>query len=568
MADARKALGASAVLGAVYGALPLNHAQVAVEGAQILAGRVQYPPDNPFYVANTRIWTLLHQIGGTLLALGMDEWTLSRCFAALGGALAFAAVCGVILALSERPLLSVLLTPLAIVIARHDGAGFGYPVLALGTSHTYGVVAMGWVLLSLALFGLRWTRVGAFCAGLAPCVHPSMGPWVAVCLAWAAVVSARARSTLLDHRVLAWFGAGALASLASFLAYRSLAEHGPPAPEADAILQTFVALWDVHRAPLAWNGAAVAAVVAATLFAAAFARRNARPPPPVASRPPPPPKEGEEGRDPVLVLLLALAGSALIATAATLVFALARRGGVALPAFAELVMPARYLNLTLLAAQPLVLGALLRHADRPVHAVALAAYVALAWWSLVTRGTAYEVTTVLALLAAILPSVGVARAWRLALPALASLVAWRPIAMATLRALDDPPSATLFANLRPNSETIVSQSDLHLVQLHTRQRILLDGGGLDQLPYAPEIGPDMVAILRDVYGVDFDHPTARHTAKIPDEPARTVWAARTRAEWSLLARRYGFTKVLTRDSLRLDLDPLGTQSGLVLWNVQ
>src|SRR5678816_3476952 len=228
-----------------------------------------------------------------------------------------------------------------------------------------------------------------------------------------------------------------------------------------------------------------------------------------------------------------------------------------------MVMPARYLDLTLLAAQPLVLGVLARYADRPVHAVALTAYVALAWAALVSRGSAYEVTAVFAIVAAGLPGIPEGRARRalLVLPALASLVAWRPIAMATWRSLDAPPPATLFANLRPDSETIVSESDLHLVQLHTRQRILLDGGGLDQLPYAPEIGPDMVAILRDVYGVDFDHPTELHKGKIPDEPSRTVWAARTRAEWSLLAHRYGFTKVLTRESLRLDLDPLGTESG-------
>jgi hypothetical protein len=545
MADARLALGASAILGALYGALPLNHAQVAVEGAQILAGRVHYPPDNPFYVANTRIWTVLHQLGGSLLALGMDEWTLSRCFAALGGALAFAGVCGLVLALSDRPLLSVLLTPLAIVIARHDGQGFGYPVLALGTSHTYGVVAIGWVLLSLALFGVGSTRIGAFCAGLAPCVHPSLGPWVAVCLAAAALVSAPSRAALLDRRVLAWFGAGALASVASLVSYRSLSEHRPTSPEADAILDTFLALWDVHRAPLPWNGAAIAAVVAATLLAVVASQRSP-------------------------VMSVALASSAVVATAAILAFALVRRAGVPLPAFAEMLMPARYLDLTLLAAQPLVLGMLLRHADRPVHAVALAAYVALAWASLVARGGAYEVTAAFSIVAMILPRVpeGAARAWLLALPALASLVAWRPIARATFRALDDPPPATLFAHLGPDTETIVSESDLHLVQLHTRQRILLDGGALDQLPYAPEIGPDMVAILRDVYGVDFDRPTELHTAKIPEEPARTVWARRTREEWSLLARRYGFTKVLTRESLRLDLDPLGTQSGLVLWNVQ
>ncbi len=346
--------------------------------------------------------------------------------------------------------------------------------------------------------------------------------------------------------MLAWFGAGVAVSSASFLSYRLLAAHGPLSPQDETILATFLSLWDFHRAPLAWKGAAVAAVVTSTLLALVEWRRSP-------------------------TLLVALGASAVLAAAATLAFGLARSAGVPLPTFAEMLMPARYLDLTLLAAQPLVMGLLLRHADRPVHALTLAAYVALVWLSLVTRGTAYEVTAAFALVAAILRRVpeGSARPALLVLPAVVSLIAWRPIGKATWHALDDPPPATLFATiLEPDSETIVPESDLHLVQLHTRQRILLDGGALDQLPYAPEIGPDLVAILRDVYGVDFDHPPELHTAKIPQEPARTVWANRTRMEWSLLAHRYGFTKVLTRQSLALDLDPVAAEAGLVLWTVQ
>jgi hypothetical protein len=36
--------------------------QDAVEPAQVIAGLVRYPPDNPVYQHSTRTWTLLHQI--------------------------------------------------------------------------------------------------------------------------------------------------------------------------------------------------------------------------------------------------------------------------------------------------------------------------------------------------------------------------------------------------------------------------------------------------------------------------------------------------------------------------
>jgi hypothetical protein len=44
---------------------------------------------------------------------------------------------------------------------------------------------------------------------------------------------------------------------------------------------------------------------------------------------------------------------------------------------------------------------------------------------------------------------------------------------------------------------LLTAGDMHLVQLQTRRPVLLDGGGLDRLPYSIAAAPQMVAILRD-----------------------------------------------------------------------
>jgi hypothetical protein len=65
---------ASGVLGFRVGYVGFPTWHVAVQTAQVLAGLVTYPPDNPFYIYHARLWTLLHQlgafrIGGVLLGL-------------------------------------------------------------------------------------------------------------------------------------------------------------------------------------------------------------------------------------------------------------------------------------------------------------------------------------------------------------------------------------------------------------------------------------------------------------------------------------------------------------------
>ena len=81
------ALAISGVVGFLLGALVYPSWQVAVEPAQVVAGLVKYPAGNAFYVYETKLWTILHQICAVLLRAGVSEIALSK---ALSGVLAMA----------------------------------------------------------------------------------------------------------------------------------------------------------------------------------------------------------------------------------------------------------------------------------------------------------------------------------------------------------------------------------------------------------------------------------------------------------------------------------------------
>ncbi len=55
-------LAVSGAIGFVLGTTVFATWQVAVESAQVVAGLVKYPADNPFYIYHLQLWTVLHQI--------------------------------------------------------------------------------------------------------------------------------------------------------------------------------------------------------------------------------------------------------------------------------------------------------------------------------------------------------------------------------------------------------------------------------------------------------------------------------------------------------------------------
>jgi hypothetical protein len=116
---------------------------------------------------------------------------------------------------------------------------------------------------------------------------------------------------------------------------------------------------------------------------------------------------------------------------------------------------------------------------------------------------------------------------------------------------------------------LLTGGNLHLVQLRTRRPVLLDGGGLDALPYAPESGPQMVRILRDVYGIDFFDPPeeARGIGMVPNGFNYMAWQGYPRDKWREIRRTYGVTQVLTYAQWTLDLPVAARNAVHVLYDI-
>src|SRR5205085_11700117 len=98
---------------------------------------------------------------------------------------------------------------------------------------------------------------------------------------------------------------------------------------------------------------------------------------------------------------------------------------------------------------------------------------------------------------------------------------------------------------------------------------LLDGGGLDALPYAKESGPAMNRILLDVYGIDLLSPPedALHGGVVPDASNKGTWQGYSRAKWQAIRQTYDVTQVVTDESWTLDLPVTAQGHGMRLYRI-
>src|SRR5688572_16378870 len=98
---------ASGILGFILGITRFQTWHVAVETAQVLAGLVAYPPDNPFFIYHTKLWTAICQACALLLNAGFSEIALSRLLSGLVGAVSFQAVSMLVYAFSRDWLIAL-----------------------------------------------------------------------------------------------------------------------------------------------------------------------------------------------------------------------------------------------------------------------------------------------------------------------------------------------------------------------------------------------------------------------------------------------------------------------------
>jgi hypothetical protein len=562
----------SGLLGFRVGMIGFPSWHVAVETAQVVAGLVVYPTDNPFYLYHVKLWTGLHQVLAGLLRAGVSESTLSLALSGVLGMVSFQALSIVVYACSRDAFVGVASTFLIFASGAAE-SGTIYPIALMGTTHTYGALGLSWVVLAAGLLGAGYRRTGGFLSGLAPAVHPSIGLWFALIVAFAAVSGGRQSRVgrLVDAPFVL---AGCAVTLVSFAVHLAFIRDVPPVESelAGRYLSAFVSFWDGHRRPVAFTGLGVALnagiLALALLWMTTFV-------------------DGVPRAAAGLFRIVAI-GAALSLGLAALSWA----PPDLLPAAVLILMPGRMLNFSAMIA-PAVLIGLIAAYKKTIWGGWLLLLLAGALllnnrsmvWSWIANGEGAGPRTELSYVLGIGAAALVAGAWfapregRAAGAAAArvasmALMAWTAIRIwnidvTTRDIMLDRTNNAVFAAAAETRGMLATAADLHLVQLRTRRPVLLDGGGLDGLPYAIEGGPGMERILRDVYAVDFFNPPeeARGSGTIPRATNRAAWQQFAPEEWQQIRRAHDVTHVLAYAEWKLGLPVVARDSAHVLYRI-
>jgi uncharacterized membrane protein len=556
--------------------------QVVVQTSQVVAGIVKYPSYNPNYIGQTAIWTILHQICAIFLHLGISERTLSFIFSGILGMLSFQALAMCVFALGQNTFLAL---AASFFIHLTGAVNFGviYPIWLMGQPHTYGIVGQAWMLLVIALIGAGQSMLGGFLLGLAPAVHPALGAFL-----WMIVFC----SLLLDvHDLRDWlcklgkpFAAGFAITLVSFLFQMFVTYDVPRIPSdlAARYLATFMELWDAHRQAINLRHEGVYLVLASFGLSGAWLWFF----------------KSDLSKS-VLFLLRVFFAAAVIGIGLSLTSFLPP--GI-IPASVNIAMPARFLNLNILGFMALLIGLLGRYNThggmQSLLALLVAVLVIPDAAKNVVYGQTFRAWNVMVLVASVTMLVklflflrskyGVSKPYGLYLAkgmtCLGLIAAIIMVGVETYNGwrynqysryewltndLRDRTNDPLFARAYKGKGMLLTCADLYLIQLRTRRPVLIEGGALDNLPYAPAAGPEMEKILREVYGIDFFNPPdeAKRRAMIPVYYTKPIWEARSPAEWYALRERFGVTDVMAYADWKLALPEIARNERLVLYQI-
>lgn len=568
-------LVASGALGFHLGYTRYPDWQVAVETAQVVAGIVVYPPDNPFYLYHARLWTILHQIGAILLKTGTSEIVLSRVLSGTLGMLSFQALAAVTYGACRNVLVSSGVAVLLFVTASPE-TGASYPIFMMGVPFTYGIAGLSLVVLTMALIGSGFPRAGGFLLGVSPAVHPSLGAWLWMIVAVAWLADARVRATV--RAALPFFLTGCVVTGASLGTHLLMASRVPglAAEVSRVYFDAFVEHWDGHRQPISLGSEAIWMNLGMLLLTTVWLRVS-------AAR-----AETSDGFPPAVLLRLFQTGAVVALALVPISWAPHEQ----VPLSLLILMPGRVLNIATFAFPALVIGAIAMRPTDVRAAALLAAFGAglllsdaSALWRLAPAAVpAWRPSPHLVTLAAAAGAALLIRSKRplgtTPLAALLTPVVSIPIVVtaAALAYTTAEDRSQLFADRTNNGflfavsrerGVLLGPGEMYLLQLRTRRPVLIDAGALDTLAYTPETGPAMHRILRDVYGVDMldPPPEVRGLGRLPAELHRHTWEGFAREDWLAIGREYHVTNVLTEGDWVLDLPVVAQSSRYLLYRV-
>ena len=239
-------LAVSGLIGFRIGLVGFPTWHICIETAQVVAGLVRYPADNPFYIYHTKLWSLVIQTCAVLLRAGLTEITLSLALSGLLGMISFQALAMVTYAISRDALVAI---AAAVVVFASGATDYGsiYPVWLVGTHHSYGAIGLSTFVLAVGLIGAGSIDRAPFCSASGRrFIRRSASGWARLPSArW----PGRRRHAREMRPALKYFAAGCAVTLLSAGAQFAFI-YDVPSVDAAAVeraFSTFERLWDAHR---------------------------------------------------------------------------------------------------------------------------------------------------------------------------------------------------------------------------------------------------------------------------------------------------------------------------------
>lgn len=529
--------------------------EAAISTAQVLNGLVRFPAGSLGYDYHASVFSITNYIACLFLAITDSETASSVLLSALLGLLAMQALAMSLFVVIRNAFLATLIATLLGII-NYPGAGIHYPIIFVGTGHTYAKAGLAFALYAVLLIGLSRFRLGFFLCGLALSLHPSWGLWLNACLILTLCIRFKSFQAIFTRDNIACYAAGIAISVGLYAWHRNAFPITQTAllidpAEVRNLFLYYIRYWDGHRYADLTAGALAKALPAALLTLALLKLILKKTP-----------SRSSEN----LLFSFLLCSSAL---SVLLVFVPYLDAGV-FPEFFIAVMPGRFINLAIFLCIPLAAAYLILSLDSGNQRAVLQAAV-LGGLAIVI--TAWDMTIRMMMVSGAALGVGVIAIMRRRqmenslsidqfrlrnyvvcafLAALAAfLTAYAAYKLSAMKEQNHGITIT-----RPVHGSILTTVETAYAQISTRTATITPY--LDGFPYVG--GFSLVALnelVNDIYGVSIKSiPSADldlHGGEISTKDYETLWTSRSCSDWVTLAKKYGFGLIVVPPQILLQL---------------
>jgi hypothetical protein len=533
-------------IGIAFGLFSPGSEQEAVDGSLVLAGLVDYPSQSPMSEYFLGTWTLIHQIGATMLRAGLDQTRVSEIFFVIPCALLVAAYASIIYCFTGRYWCSLIAAPLCYVanpLARFFVSP-DYPtpglIWGLGPDQTFGFwaqIGSAWIIGSIAAG--RYALAG-FSAFVMVAVHPVLGAYMIVLLL-ATVLATKMVFNLKADGFAKGAALGCVVTLSSLAIYFYTRPKFPGGIDLTAY-QAYMQVWDVHRSQEMTSYSAVRVAKAALIAIPSLSVYI------LAARP--------RFSNAIMTSILILFAVMVSTTAYYMVHLVPDL----LPNLVLRTAPGRFLNIQAYVCMPTAVGIVLGAIDQSTahlkRNVMDRAFSALALvLLLLTVGTTVRTIVRGGTMGDYVRTVVEARLLGKTAPALEDEDFWYKVRKA---------KTEVAGVVLTTSET----SRLGIDYGHLP--IALLSSSFDFIPYVPQTAGAVAQIIQDGYGVSFFNPPPeiiRHRAALPADAERTYWAQLKPEDWCRISRSINVGVVLAPTKWSVTLPTLVKGQTLTLYKI-